>query len=256
VSAVTALDRDTAIPLRVEQILNGRLIHAETLRRRRFEVEPPRPGTFVVAISYALREHDDASYSVKLPPCRKTETRTREVVAPLEQRVSMKVTEWYDASVEFEIRTRAEGADDCEYEYAEAPLTLRIWQVGSRWKTVATTDNACTGWSYAERPRILGDDGDFNVFEAGWPRKRSASRAYRYVVRENRLNKVLASGDIKARQIYYRAERVYAWLPGLVANDRYWNYCVKNGEEISMAGGNAYCIEGGYTDTSLRLIRR
>jgi len=250
----TVLFRDTSVPFRVEQFLDGRLVSAAPLNRRLFTIEPPAPGQFVLAISYALGQHPDDSYSTQLAPCRKTEIRTWTVVAPREQAASVRVADWPE-SVEFEILTRAYGTDDCSYEYASAPLTLTIRQVGRPWRLVATAEDACYGWSHASRSRLFRN-GRFTVFKAGWPHKGSASRAYRYTVREKRLKKVLARGTIKARQIYHRAERIYAWLPGGRVNDSYWNICVREGLPIAMHNGNAYCNVGGYYERTLRIVRR
>jgi len=249
--------RDTSVPYHIEQTLNGQRASALEISGSRLRVRPSNPGNWALAVTYATEEGYDTYEMAPIPPCQMTTRWTRRVVKPSPQKVRTTVTvPRYLEHVEFIIQSDARRAEDCDYSHVRVPVTVAI--LSGKWSVKRSAANACTGWDGRRDERAVSAYSDtlrFSPFAtSGWPRKASATRTYRYTIRSGR--KVTGRGAIVARAAYVPVERVYASLPGGEINDDYWNYCVKNGEEITMDHGNPYCTWGGYHERTIKLTRR
>lgn len=243
--------------------LDGQPVEIENASASRFEITPQRPGTLRVAVTYGLGSRGDYEQESTLRPCRTVGPASWKVVDT--RRFPDPIVRTSGEHVEFSLTRIADGT--CTRRYERAPIAVRVRQrSGRRMVVKAHADDPCRGfetWTDSLRSPWwrtfhFGGMSDYSprrtlTLALQWPEKKSATWSYDYVVRAGRA---VQRGVIQARSVYHPAERVYAWLPGGQVNDDYWNICVNDGKRIAMHNGNAYCNVGGYSDWSLRIVRR
>jgi len=252
-------------PWRFAAEIDGQPVAISTATDRRFEITPTRTGRLTVAVTYGLESRYDLDQDATLPPCR-TVTRKSWRVVRLKRFPRLDVQD-YGEKVEFSLD--AIPRRQCFETYERTPITVRVRQRGGRKLVVAArADDPCRGfdtWTEMDattpwwRTFYFGGTDAFGprrslTLSLQWPEKKSAAWTFDYTVTVGK--KASQRGVIRVRTKYHPAERIYAWLPGHRVNDDYWNICVNEGRPTAKHNGNAYCNVGGYSDRSLRIVRR
>lgn len=182
--------------------------------------------------------------------------------------------EWVDDHGSRTVAFRLARPASCADSYALSPVAVRVRLKGiKKWATLETYDQ-CSGWGTnstlgaQRRAKGLrlgiddysGYDDPYTAYFVPLTGDKNSTKRYQYEIRTadpntGRLGRTLRKGGIKVKTTSRSARRVYATKGGRI-NDEYWNYCVRNGEEVWMHNGNAYCIRAGETKRKITLTKK